>query len=225
MSGMPESGPARIARRPWRALEPVHGMIYFASEAQDAYARVGITHHRTAYFASRSAALGPVPAEVVIATFFNFYPGLVEKAMAGVWETVTPAQLLAARLEGADLALRRAFSDKIGSTDLAEVAGIARQAALAACDDGVHGRPLFAGHASLAWPDEPHLILWHAQTLLREYRGDGHVAVLTAEGLSGVEALVTHAATNDIPAELLASSRAWPQPEWDAAVDRLRVRG
>ena len=96
---------------------------------------------------------------------------------------------------------------------------------VAACEDGVHGRPLFAGHASLPWPDEAHLILWHAQTLLREYRGDGHIAVLTAEGLSGVEALVTHAATNDIPSELLASSRAWPQPEWDAAIERLAARG
>jgi Helix-turn-helix family len=217
--------PARVARRPWRALEPVHGMIYFASEAQDAYARLGITHHRTGYFASRSAAMGPVPADVVVATFFNFYPGLVQRAMNGVWNTVTPARLLEARLEGADAALRRAFGEAIGSTDLAEVAGIARQAAVSACENGVHGRPLFAGHASLPWPDEAHLILWHAQTLLREYRGDGHIAVLTAEGLSGVEALVTHAATNDIPAELLASSRAWPQPEWDAAIERLAARG
>ncbi len=200
-------------------------MIYFAPEAQDAYARLGLTHHRTGYFASRSAAMGPVPADVVVATFFNFYPRLGAEGNERRVGHRHARTVLEARLEGADAALRRAFGEAIGSTDLAEVAGIARQAAVAACEDGVHGRPLFAGHASLPWPDEAHLILWHAQTLLREYRGDGHIAVLTAEGLSGVEALVTHAATNDIPSELLASSRAWPQPEWDAAIERLAARG
>jgi len=31
--------------------------------------------------------------------------------------------------------------------------------------------------------------------LLREYRGDGHIAALVAHGLSGIEALITHIAT------------------------------
>jgi Helix-turn-helix family len=215
---------ARIARRPWRALEPIHGMIYFVPEARSAYAGIGLTHHRTGYFASRSAALGPVPAEVVIATFFNFYPGLVRRALAGVWDVTTPAQVLDARLSGADQALRRAFGEAMGSAELVELAGLARAAALAACDE-LAGRPLFAGHAALSWPDEPHLVLWHAQTLLREFRGDGHVALLRAEGLTGVEALVMHAATGDVPAEVLQRSRSWPQEDWDAAVESLRARG
>ena len=33
------------------------------------------------------------------------------------------------------------------------------------------GRPLYAGHADLAWPDAPHLVMWHALSLLREHRG------------------------------------------------------
>ena len=199
-------------------------MVYFAPEAQDAYARIGLTHHRTGYFASRSAAMGAVRAEVVIATFFNFYPPLVDRAMDGVWDTVSPARVLDARYEGADAALRRAFGEAIGSAELVELAGLARGAALAACDE-LAGRPLFAGHAALPWPDEPHLVLWHAQTLLREYRGDGHVALLRADGLSGVEALVTHAATGDLPPFALQSSRAWPDEDWAAAVASLQARG
>jgi hypothetical protein len=199
-------------------------MIYFAPEAQDAYARLGLAHHRTGYFASRSAAMGPVRAEVVIATFFNFHPPLVQRAMDGVWDIATPEQVLAARYQGADAALRRAFGEALESPELADLARIARTAALAACDD-LAGRPLFAGHAALLWPDEPHLVLWHAQTLLREYRGDGHVALLRCDGLDGVEALVTHAASGDIAPFALQSSRAWPDDAWATAVERLKSRG
>jgi hypothetical protein len=199
-------------------------MIYFAPEAREAYEALGITHHRSGYFASRSAAMGAVNADVVIAAFFNFHPGLVRRAMDGVWSTTSPGKMLGARYDGADRALRRAFGDAVGSDELAEVARIARAAALAASDD-IAGRPLFAGHAALPWPDDPHLVLWHAQTLLREYRGDGHVALLRAGGFSGVEALVVHAATGDIAPFALQSSRSWPEADWNDAVAGLRARG
>ena len=87
------------------------------------------------------------------------------------------------------------------------------------------GRPLFAAHADLAWPDPPHLLLWHAQTLLREFRGDGHVALLCAEGLGAIDALVIHAATGEVPAGILQQTRGWPDGAWAAAVDRMRTRG
>ena len=75
----------------------------------------------------------------------------------------------------------------------------------------VEGRPLAAGHADVPWPSAPHLVLWHAQSILREYRGDGHIAQLVVHGLSGIESLVTHAAAGDVPAHLLRSTRAWPE--------------
>src|SRR3546814_4102511 len=75
------------ARKTWRTLEPIHGYIYFAPEAVDAYAALGVVG-RSGYFGSRSAPMGAVPAEVVIATFFNFDPGLVRHAMDGLWDTV-----------------------------------------------------------------------------------------------------------------------------------------
>jgi len=89
----------------------------------------------------------------------------------------------------------------------------------------VEGRPLAAGHAEVAWPDAAHLVLWHAQSVLREYRGDGHIAQLVTHGLSGLEALVTHAAAGDVPAPVLKSTRAWPEDTWDDAAEALRGRG
>jgi len=214
---------AVVARKTWRTLEPIHGLIYFAPEAAESYAAIGIDG-RTGYFASRAAAMGAVTAEVVIATFLNFNPKLVRAAIPAAWETASIDKILEARLEAADAALRRALGDLVDGPEMARAADLARAAAEAAVDE-IEGRPLFAGHARLPWPDAPHLVLWHAQTLLREYRGDGHIAALTAGGLSGIEALVLHAATGEVSASVLKASRAWSDDEWEAAVESVRARG
>ena len=213
-----------IARKTWRTLEPIHGAIYFASEVRREYRAVGLDDRMTGYFASRSAPMGAVPAEVVIATFFNFDPDLVRRSLDGVWERVSPSVVLAARLRGADRMIRAHAGALVESGEVAEAAELARSVALAACGR-LDGRPLFAGHASLAWPDEPHLVLWHAQTLLREFRGDGHIVALTAEGLDGCEALVTHAAAGDVSADNLRATRQRTGDDWLAAEERLRERG
>lgn len=212
-----------VARKTWKTLEPLHGVIYFAPEAGERYAALGI-EGQAGYFASRSAAMGPVGAEVVIATFFNFNPDLVRRAIPAAWHMTTTGKILAARLDAADAVLRRILGDAVGAAEMARAAELARTAAEAACQH-LEGRPLFAAHAQLDWPDQAHLILWHAQTLLREYRGDGHVAALTASGLTGIEALVVHAATGEVPAEALKTTRAWPDEQWAAGVDAVRRRG
>lgn len=213
------------ARRTWRSLEAVHGMIYFTPDAPPRYAEAGVTHHRSGYFGSRVAAMGAVTAEVVTATFYNFHPALVRRSMDGLWERTTPAAMLDARLAAVDDSLRRAFGEEqLASAELKRAAATLRQAALVACEH-TEGRPLFAAHAGLAWPDEPHLSLWHAQTLLREYRGDGHIAALVCEGLSGLDALVSHAASGDVPAAALQATRAWNDDEWAAGVASMAERG
>lgn len=213
-----------IARKTWRTLEPVHGAIYFVPEAVEEYAELGLDERMRGYFASRSAPMGAVGADVVIATFFNFDPGLVRRCMRGVWDLVTPDSVLAARSRAADRMIRRLGADVLDGDDLVEAAELARRAATAACERP-EGRPLFAGHAELPWPDEPRLVLWHAQTLLREFRGDGHVAVLTVEGLTGCEALVSHAASGEVPAEVLRATRDRTGDDWLAAEERLRSIG
>jgi hypothetical protein len=214
---------AVTARKTWRTLEPFHGMIYFVRDAEERYGALGLKG-RAGYFASRSAPMGAVPADVVIATFFNFYPALVRSVIPSAWAIASPSQLLEARLGAADAALRRLVPAAVGTSEVKEAAGLARAAADAACRRP-EGRPLFAGHAALPWPDDDHLILWHATTLLREFRGDGHIAALTTEDVDGCGALVIHGATGEVPSAVLQSSRAWPDEEWKAAEDRLRSRG
>ena len=214
-----------IARKTWRTLEPLHGLIYFAAEAGEAYAALGLPPAMGGYFASRSAPMGPVGAEVVIATFFNFHPPFVRETIPSAWSVASPAAILDARLGAADRALRSRLGEDVAtSPEVEEAAVLARRAAEAATQ-WPEGRPLFAGHASLPWPEDPLLVLWHAQTLLREFRGDGHIAAMTVEGVDGVEALILHGATGDVPPATLRSSRRWPADEWAAGEERLQARG
>lgn len=209
-----------VARKTWRTLEPYHGFVYFAPEAAAAYRALGI-EGTDGYFASRAAAMGAVPADVVIATFFNFHPDRVRHAIPAVWAVATPAQLVDARLAAVDAGLRRLLDEHLGGPQIARAVTLA-VAAAEACP--LPGRALHAGCASLPWPDEAHLVLWQAITRLREFRGDGHVACLVDAELEGIDALVMHAASGMVGRPILQTSRGWSDREWDASVARLRAR-
>ena len=212
------------ARKTWRTAEPIHGFIYFLPEASEAYDALGAIGPRTGYFASRVAAMGEVPTDVVSSTFYNFNPTLVRESMVPAWKVAPAAKWVETRLGAVDVGLHRGWNGAVDTPEIRELASLLRAAAERACESP-EGRPLFAGHASLQWPDAPHLQLWFAQTLLREFRGDGHIAALVCEGLSGLEALITHAGSGDVTAKVLASSRAWPEAEWNAGVEGLAARG
>ncbi|HUP84726.1 MAG TPA: hypothetical protein VM143_03565 [Acidimicrobiales bacterium] len=212
------------ARKTWRTLEPLHGLIYFAPEAGEAYEALGLPPAMGGYFASRAAAMGPVPADVVIAAFFNFFPDFVRETIPSAWSIASPAQILEARFAAAGSALRARLGGLAEGPELEEAAELARRAGEAATAFP-EGRPLFAAHASLPWPDDPLLVLWHAQTLLREFRGDGHIAAMTVEGVNGLEALILHGATGEVPPTTLRTSRRWPSDAWAAGEERLRSRG
>lgn len=215
---------ALLARKTWRTVEPLHGMIYFVPEAAEAYAALGITG-TNGYFASRAAPMGAVSAEMVISTFYNFKPDLVHAALPGAWAIAVPEDLVRARLSAVDRAYRRLLGDDVvDSEEMARAAELARTLAEDA-STRVEGRPLCAGHARLSWPEQPHLVLWHAQSILREFRGDGHIALLVTRELSGIDALVTHGADGEVPQGLLRSTRGWSDQEWTGAVASLRQRG
>jgi len=211
-----------FARKMWRTLEPYHSMVYFSPELFDAYRELGIDDYFEVYFGSRAAAMGAVSPEVVLATFFNFSPAAVHLGLPAVWSKATPEQLIATRLKAADTALRRMVGDDVESDAMAEAATLAR---IAADHCTPEGRPIYAAHAALPYPGVAHLDLWHAITLLREYRGDGHVVALTAHGLSGCGALVLNAASGGVDADAMRYSRLWTEDEWNAATDVLRDRG
>jgi len=201
-------------------------MVYFAPEIVEEYSALGFdlaANRAAAYFPARAAALGAVSSGVVLATFFGFAPRAVTAGMDRAWEISTPGELVQARLRVADRALRRLCGDLLDSPGLAEAAGLARQACTGCTAEG---RPLYAGGAELAWPDPPHLQLFHAVGLLREFRGDGHIAALVTEGLSGLEAGVLQVAQGDgWTREPLRKSRGWTTDQYDDAVARLQARG
>ena len=211
-----------LARKLGRTANPYASIVFLAPEAAEAYAAVGLPTGRMGYFAGRAAPMGAVPAEVVVATFYSFQPDLIHSCIPAAWSLASPAAILERRLAAVDAALRRVLGDEVAdSPDVREAAQLARIAAQA-CQ--LEGRPLFAGHASLAWPAEPHLDLWHSLTLLREHRGDGHLIALALAGYSGCEAMVMTQAMGGVPAAFVAT-RAWSPEQWTAAADSLRGRG
>ena len=210
------------ARRLWQLLEPCHALIYFAPEGRSEYADAGLRGSWMGYFASRSAAMGAVGAGVVVATFHNFAPRMVERALPDAWSFSTPERVLAARATAASAALGRLLGDELNSPAIGAAADLLRPA-MGACDGSA--RPLYAAHVRLEWPEPPHLALWHAATLLREHRFDGHVAALLVEGLDGPEALITATASGGLDAQTLRAMRGWTEEEWESAAERLRVRG
>jgi len=217
------SGAESPVHRAWRVTEPLHALIYFVPEAPERYAKLGVDAH-AGYFASRGAVFGATGPGPVSASFYVFNPALVRHHLPAVWATATPAAMLAARMDAADAALRRGLGDAVHSPEMAEAAGLARRAAESAAA-WPQGRPLYAATAELPWPDAPHLQLFHAQTLLREFRGDGHVATLLTAGVSGLEAMILQVAAGQSDARFLRVSRGWRRDDWTAAAEGLRSRG
>jgi hypothetical protein len=209
--------PAR-ARDVWRRLEPIHAVTYFAPEALGALTDAGYKGFWMGYFAGRAAPLGAVGPEVVTAAFYNFAPSRVARALPDAWSIAGPDAALAARREGTVAALRRA----LGEVDVSEAADLAATAARSA---PVDGRALFAANAALPWPGEPLEALWHAATLLREHRGDGHVALLLALGISGRESNVLQSVAGNVPRAMIERARDYDETEWASVVERLAERG
>ncbi|MFI1646864.1 hypothetical protein ACH4XT_07960 [Streptomyces avidinii] len=217
--------PLLAARRCWHAaINPLHATIYFSPDLAKELAALGVTDPVAVNLASRAAAMGAVGPGTVTATFYNYRHDLLARHLPAVWDTVTPEQVLAARLRAADATLRRLLGPgTVDSPELAEAADLAMRAT-EGCTR--HARTLYAAHADLPVPEAPHLRLWHATTLLREHRGDGHLAALLLAALDPVEALVSHTATGrGMTAKWIKAIRGWEQSDLDAATGRLRERG
>jgi hypothetical protein len=210
------------ARRMHRLVEPIHLVTYFSGEPTDALMALGHRNYWDGYFAGRAAPLGRVPPEVVHAIFYNFADGEVARHIPRVWDTATPEDALTARQRGSVAALRRILGDLAGTPALARAAELAAKAAAGAPTEG---RALYAALRSLPVPEEPVARLWHAATLLREHRGDGHIAALVAEGIGGTQSHVLHALAQGMPAEKFGRVHHLPAAQLAAVVDGMRARG
>jgi hypothetical protein len=211
------------ARQMWSLFEPVHTVTYFAPEALSAFEGAGLRGFWRGYFAGRAAPLGVIGAAPVTAAFFSFAPPMVARALPAVWELITPDAALRVRSAGAAAALRRLLSGRDG--DFMAAAATAADL-LTGLIEGIDcaGRVLAAPNALLPVPAEPLPRLWHAATVLREHRGDGHVAALVAAGIDGCEALVLRAGM-DLSREMLQPIRGWADADWERAAARLADRG
>ena len=220
MTQAPLTDLARLARRAWSALEVLHIVGYFGAEPREQYKALGL-RPSLAYFAGRSAPMGPVPAEVTVATFYVFSPVLVGLALPSAWAVASPERVLQARHEGVTATLHRLLDEVVDPAELAE----AGELALTACAGlTAPGRPLYAAHSALPLPADPLLRLWHAAALLREHRGDGHVAALLHAGLDPVEALVTGGLASGTTS-FMRATRGWTDEQWAAGEQRLIDRG
>jgi hypothetical protein len=210
-------------RRMWHLLEPLHAVFYYAPETFDEAAALGydVAERWPSYFAYRAAPLGAAGSERVASAFYSFSSRMVDEHIEPAWRTASPEAVLAARDRAVDRLYRGLFGERAHSPELAEAAALARRAAESM---STAGRPLAAANAEPPWPEPAHLQLWRAATILREHRGDGHLAALLIADLDPTESLVSFAA---IGAASVArfESRGWTPAEWSAARDRLAARG
>ncbi len=215
--------PKPVARRLFELTEPICLVNFFSQEPNDSMAALGFANYWDGYFAGRSAPLGRVPAEVVDAAFYSFADGEVARHIPKVWDTTTPEAAHAARQQGCVAALRRILGDLVETPGLARAAELLAKASLSARTEG---RVMYAGLRSLPMPEEPVARLWYAANMLREHRGDGHIAVLLSEQIGGAEAHVLSALDSGIyPAETFGRIHHLPKARLGEVMDGLRQRG
>jgi hypothetical protein len=209
------------ARALWQLIEPIHAVAYFAPEPVSALKDAGYRGYWMGYFAGRAAPLGPVGPELVHAVFYNFRYDRVARALPAAWEFAPPAAAVDARGRGSVAALRRALGSAADGPALVRAAELAGKAAAAA---PIEGRPLFASYRTLPVPADPLARLWHAATLLREHRGDGHVAALLVAGIGGRESHVLQHLAIGTPRDVYGSARDFDDGEWEQRLASLRAK-
>jgi hypothetical protein len=207
----------------WVRFETYHAVTFFTAEARAATDALGCKGGWMGYFGTRAAPLGAAPAVLVASAFYNFRPQMVARAVPDCWAIAPPDAYLEARLKGVDAALRRLLGEQpLAGPEMAQAAQLAVAAAELA---PIAGRPLAAANAALPSPAPAHLALWQATAVLRESRGDGHVAALVSGGLDPCEALVLFAADKSLETASMRQARGWTAEEWQAAGERLAHRG
>ena len=212
-----------LARTMFDLVEPIGAIPYSTEEPNEAMFAVGFTNYWDTYFAGRAAPLGSsVPAGVVHALFYNFAPGEVARHIPKVWSTTTPEAALAARQEGCVNALRRILGDLVDTPDFTRAVQLLTKAATSA---PLEGRPMYAALRTLPLPEEPVARLFRAASLLREHRGDGHIAALMAEGIGGLEAHVLLAVDMGIPARTFGRIHHLPFAQLSDLIDGMKERG
>lgn len=209
------TSPARSLRD---AIEPIATICFWSEPAYQAYAAEGLDFLQ-GYVWGRGCVLGEPEGAVVASSFGVFEPGLIIQLYDTARAACPLPRIRSAKQEGAVTALQ----EVLGAPDgLADAVSVLRRGVDAA---DTSGRPMYAGARALPWPDDELGRLWHVCTLLREHRGDGHLAACVTAGLTGLEAnLLTEMRVGWEPLAYTAT-RGWSPEAMQAAVDRLTSRG
>lgn len=213
-------------------LEPLAGCVYFAPETHQAFEAIGFgppnpgfagveAPNRDAYVVSRGGCLGPVPGEVITMAFGVFSPDVIVPAADAGWAIADRDQVLAARARGTTAFLERALPEPSGPAVERTTELLLRGADAA----GLAGRALFAGLRSLGLPGNPAGDLWRAADLIREHRGDCHIAAWTGAGLSAPEIMLLTELWWGLPRRSYALTRGWSEQAFDRADEALARRG
>ncbi|MCO1653820.1 SCO6745 family protein [Pseudonocardia humida] len=228
---VPSTSTAPSARQLAGALEPVAGQVYFAREAHEAYAGLGFAGSPRstrgvqapdgpAYFTSRGSVLGQVPGEVVAAAFGVFNPQAVVPAVAHGWSITDAATICAARTRAGTAQLARILGERPEGLERART--LLQRAVEPLRPEG---KALFAGLLALGLPGDPLGDVWRLADLLREFRGDAHIAAWTSAGFDATEIGLLTEAYWGLPLRTYVRTRAWTPEQLEAAEERLVARG
>ena len=201
--------------------EPIGANVYFAPEAHQRYLALGLQSMGNGYFCSRSASMGKPSGLVVTAAFGVFNPAVVVPAVESGWAITEPGPLLQARYDGAVASLRRL----LGEPDprlLSRAVELLRRGLEEA--EGA-GHPLFSGLKGLPWPTEPLGQLWRCCDMVREHRGDSHIAVWTRAMVKPIEIQLMSELQLGISLKTYSMTRGWSIEQMDRALDEMRERG
>lgn len=215
----PAPPPATTAARRLRdVLAPIGEHAIWSPRTNEVLDKLGLGFV-PAYLWGRAVGLGDPPGEVVAAAFGVYEPRLVTAVYEHARRQCGRAGFLAAREEATIASL----SDILGDVDVTGSVAVLRRGVEAADNCG---RALFSGLNSLDWPDDPVGQLWRACDLLREHRGDSHMAVWIAAGLGPVAVNLLTELWLGMPLGVYtAMRRGWPEADIVSAVAELEARG
>jgi hypothetical protein len=201
--------------------EPIGANVYFAPEAFQNYAGLGLSDYGSAYFCSRSASMGKLTGMMVTSAFGVFSPTVVVPAVDKGWSITTREPLLQARYDGATASLRRL----LGEPDAKSVARAVEllQRGLEAADYAGHA--IYCGLRSLPFPDDPIGQLWRCCDMVREHRGDSHISVWTKALVQPIEIQLMSELQLGMPLKTYSATRGWTVEQMDAALDGMRAKG
>ena len=206
------------ARRLRDVTAPIGEHAIWSAKTNEVLAKLGLPFV-PGYLWGRAVGLGEPSSEVVAAAFAIYEPRLVRALYEHARRQCGRAGFIAAREE----ATIESLHEILGDVDVTDVVTALRRG-IESSDDA--GRTLSAGVRSFGWPEDPLGQLWRACDLLREHRGDSHMAVWVAAGLSPVAVNVLTELWLGMPlGAYTAMRRGWSEADIASAVADLETRG